>query len=66
MKGLVTDHVISGPMRGLKKTCIRCRKQTDRTMDGHSDSMTESAEWGQFSAYVFLYHRLNRSRRPTS
>ena len=30
MRGLGTDHVILGPMRGLDKNCIRWRKQTDR------------------------------------
>ena len=29
MRGLGTDHVTSGPMRGLGKNCIRWRKQTD-------------------------------------
>ena len=38
MRGLGTDHLISGPMRGLKN-CIQWRKQTDRTKDGHGDSM---------------------------
>ena len=45
MRGLVTDHVISGPMRGLTKNCIRWRKQTDKQTDRHGDSMTESAQW---------------------
>ena len=49
MRGLGTDHVISGPMRGLKKNRVRWRKHTDRHTDGHGDSMTESAQWGRFS-----------------
>ena len=48
MKGLGTDHVIQGPMRGLNINCIRWRKQTIRQKDGHGDSMTESAQWGRF------------------
>ena len=40
MRGLETYHVISEPMRGLNKKCMRLRKQTD----GHGDSMTESAQ----------------------
>ena len=40
-----TDHVISGPMRGLKKW-IQWRKQTDKQAEGHGDSMTELAQWG--------------------
>ena len=44
-----TDHVASGPMRGLKKNCIRWRKQTSRQTDGHCNSMTESTQWGHFS-----------------
>ena len=46
-----TDHVISGPMRGLKKHCIRWRRHTNKHThtDGHCNSMTESAQWGRFS-----------------
>ena len=45
-----TDHVISGPMRGLKKTASDgANRQTNTQTDGHSDSMTETAQWGQFS-----------------
>ena len=40
-----TDHVTSGPLRGLKH-CTQWRNQTDRLPDGHGDSMTESAQWG--------------------
>ena len=43
-----TNHVTSGPMRGLKK-CTRWHKQTHRNTFGHGDSMTESAQLGQFS-----------------
>ena len=50
MRGLGTDHGISGPMRGLKKTASNgANKQTDRTTDGHGDSMTESTQCGRFS-----------------
>ena len=42
MRGLGTDHVISGPMRGLKKYT-----------DGHGVSITELAQWGQFSEKHF-------------
>ena len=35
MWGLGTDHVISGPNRGLKKNCIRWRKHT------HTDRLTD-------------------------
>ena len=44
-----TDHVISGPMRGLEKNSIRWRRQNHRQTDGHRDSMTESAQWGRYS-----------------
>ena len=30
MRGQATDHVISGPMRGLTKNCIRWLTQTDK------------------------------------
>ena len=39
-----TDHVISGPMRGLDKKCIRWRRQTNRQTYGHHNSMTEALE----------------------
>ena len=43
MRGLGNDHVISGPMRGLKK--LNLMAQTD----GHGDSMTDPAQRGPFS-----------------
>ena len=45
MRGLGTDHVIPGPMRGLEKNCIRWHKRTDRQTDRHRDSKTELAQW---------------------
>ena len=46
MRGLGTDHVISGPLRGLKKTgSVGANRQTDRQTDRPSDSTTESAQW---------------------
>ena len=46
MRGLGTDHVISGPMRRLgKKTASNgADRQTDRQTDGHGDFMTESSQ----------------------
>ena len=45
--GLETDHVISGPMRGLKK-CMgnghHTDRQTDRQTQGHVNSMTDPAQ----------------------
>ena len=39
-----TDHVISGPMRGLEKNCIRWLKHTNRQTDiphtGDTDSLS--------------------------
>ena len=43
----VTDHVTSGPMRGLKK--LHPMTKSSRHTDGHGDSMTELAQWGQFN-----------------
>ena len=43
MGGLGTDHVISGPMRGLK--ILHQMAHTHRQTDGHCDSKTESAQW---------------------
>ena len=53
-EGPETDHVISGPMRGLRKTASddankHTNKHTNRQTVGHRDSMTESAQWGRFS-----------------
>ena len=44
MRALGTDHVISGPIRGLNKNCIRCRRK-NRHSGGHRNSKTESAQW---------------------
>ena len=44
-----TDHVISRPMRGVKKNCTRWRQTTEPNPDGLGDSMTELAHWGRFS-----------------
>ena len=39
-----TDHVISGPMRGLEKTVFDgADNQTNKQTHGHGDSMTNSA-----------------------
>ena len=50
MRGLVTDHVISGPMRGIEREEKNAFYGTDRqtdghTTDGHRNSKTESAQW---------------------
>ena len=56
MRGLGTDHVISGSMRGLRKTPS---DGANRHTDGHGDSMTELAQWGRFSENsVFQMFRL--------
>ena len=45
-----TDHVISGPMRGLKKTAPNgADRQTHRQTPRHGNFMTESAQWGPLS-----------------
>ena len=44
MRGLGSGHVTCGPMRGLEKNCMG-RGQTNKSTDGHRDSMTESAQW---------------------
>ena len=51
MRGQETDHLISGPMRGLKKLqpMAQTNRQTEKQTGGHRDSMTESAQWGRFS-----------------
>ena len=42
MRGLGADHVISGPMRGLKK--MHPMAQTNKQTDGHGDSKTDSVQ----------------------
>ena len=51
MRGLGSDHVTSGPMRGLKKTAP---DGTNKQTNGHGDSMTESAQWGRFNENRYL------------
>ena len=43
MRGLGTDHVISGPMTGLKKLHLMTQedRQTDRQTDGQTDRQTD-------------------------
>ena len=40
MRGLGT-HVISEPITGLGKNCMRRSKQANRQTDGHGDSTTD-------------------------
>ena len=47
MRGQETDHVISGPMKGLEKKLhlmAQTDKQTHTQKDGHCDSMTDPAQ----------------------
>ena len=44
MRGLEADHVILGPMRGLKKRMGRDNIQTNIQTQGHRDSMTDPAK----------------------
>ena len=48
-----TDHVMSGPMRGLQKNCTRWRGTTEPHPDRHGDFMTESAQWSRFSEKIY-------------
>ena len=43
MRGMGSDHVISGPMRGLEKNSIQWRTHTNTHThtDGHRDSKTD-------------------------
>ena len=51
-----TDHVISGPMRGLKK--MHPMAQTEPHTSGHYNSMTESAKWADSVKKDFLVPKL--------
>ena len=59
MRGLGTDHVISGQMKGLEKNGIRWRKQSDRQTEGHCDSKTESALWA-YSVKIKVFCSLDQ------
>ena len=50
-----TDHVTSGPMRGLKKK-LHPMTQTNKQTDAYGNSMTESAHWGRFSENLTLIY----------
>ena len=52
MRGLGSDHVISGPMRSLGKKCIQWRTQTDKHTGGHGNSKTESSRWADLVKMV--------------
>ena len=45
MRGLGTNHEISGPITGLEEKKLHPMAQTDKHTDGHGNSMTESANW---------------------
>ena len=46
-------------MRGLKKTAPDgAQPLTDGRIDGHGDSLTESAKWGQFSEKLIIKYKL--------
>ena len=50
-----TDHVISGPIRVLKKNASNgANRQTNTQTDGHRNSMSESTQWGRFSENSIL------------
>ena len=54
MRRLGTDHLISGPMRGLKKAAsVGANRQIHRQIDGYFDTMTESAQWGRLREKYF-------------
>ena len=63
-RGLGTDHVISVPMKGLKK--LHQMARTDRQLDGQCNFMTESTQCGQFSekSINFKYCRGNFNSGP--
>ena len=60
-----TDHLISGPMGGLKKLhpMAQTNRQTHTQTDGHGNSMTEPAPWkscqilaDQLVFHCWIYH----------
>ena len=63
MRGKETDHVISGPMRGLTKNCIWWGKQSNRQTDGHGDSMTDQVSERK---QILQDQKRERERAPVS
>ena len=49
-----TDHVTSGPMRGLEKNCTRWRRHTNTQTHRNGDSMTNLAQWGRVGENTLL------------
>ena len=62
MRGLETDHVISGPMRGLEKKPHGegADRHTDGRTDGHRDSMTDPAQRAE-SVKIFYVANISHS-----
>ena len=58
IRGLGTDHVISLPMRGLKK--LHPIAHTDTQTDGHADYMTESVQLGRFTENISYDSKLGK------
>ena len=52
MRGLGTDHVISGPKRGQQKTASDGAHT--QTTEGHTNLETESAQWAN-SVKTFIH-----------
>ena len=51
-----TDHVTSGPIRGLGKK-LHLMAHTDKQTNGHGDFMTNSAQWGQVGENLVVKFR---------
>ena len=69
MKGLETDHVIAGPMRGLQKTMENGHQtdnQTNKQTDRHVNSMTDPAQRAESLKIMQLTFQASRIARPFS
>ena len=70
MRGLGTDHVISGPMRGLEKNCIWWHEQTDRRTRWLYDWIAQLGRFSEkeadTSSEMFFYICIGRSSAPSS
>ena len=58
MRGLGSDHVISGPMRSLKKTApVGANRQTEQQTDRQGNSITEPPSGSRLDIifYPFLW-----------
>ena len=63
MRGLKTDHVISGPTRGLKNKRMGNGHQTEKQTNRHVDSMTDPAQRAESLKTNKVHHQVGNHKR---